>query len=454
MQITSTDPAASAPAMRQSWAYRLAIPAIALCLFAALAALWHWGPRPLYFDALRLLGIDPFRFPFLDIHAVLAAAECQRQGVDVYLSNPCDALGRPHVYSPLWLSVTPGFLDTRATMWVGLSLGLLFVLSLPAVIRPASAGEVLVLALAALSPMTVYAVERANNDVVVFLLILWGCVLDRAPRPYRLGCYALYLAAGLLKYYPLVLLVLIVRERWRDASAIAAVAGAALALFAVCDHAELGKALANIPAPSYFANSFSARNLPFGLTAGVAAAGPRSTLALLLLGLLVAVAAARTWRTFRMLSVHVVDWNGGEAECLVVGAMLLTACFFAGQNIDYRGVYFVLVMPGLVRLHAMADGAIIRRFLAQMIAVALFATWEELIRRGLHAATAMLPVGGLGLRTEVLFWTGRELAWWWLISSLAAIVLCRMAGAPLVGDSLVALPRLRFIGSGRERARG
>jgi hypothetical protein len=31
-----------------------------------------------------------------------------------------------------------------------------------------------------------------------------------------------------------------------------------------------------------------------------------------------------------------------------VGALLLTACSFADQNIDYRGVYFVLVMPSLL----------------------------------------------------------------------------------------------------------
>src|SRR5262249_20373466 len=106
--------------------YRLTTPATMLCAYGVLALLWHWGPRSLYFDSLQFFGFHPFRFPFLDIHAILSAGECQRLGLDVYLSNPCDALGRAHVYSPLWLLITPGFLGTQAGIWVGLTSDLLF----------------------------------------------------------------------------------------------------------------------------------------------------------------------------------------------------------------------------------------------------------------------------------------------------------------------------------------
>ena len=452
--MNATDSAPAAPVSDRRIAYRLAVPAAALLLVGGLALLWRSGTDWLYFDILGMFAFDPFRFPFLDIHAVLAAAECQRQGVDVYLSNPCDALGRPHVYSPLWLAVTPDFLDTSATVWVGSSLALLFILSLPAVIRPTTRGEILILALAALSPMTVYAIERANNDVIVFLLVVCGCMLDRAPRPWRLGCYAFYLAAGLLKYYPLALFLLIVRERGRDAAAIAALSGATVALLAVGDHAELLKALANIPAPSYFADSFSALNLPFGLAAGVAAAGPRRALGLLLLGLFTAVAGARALRAAKRLDTGAAGWEGAEAQCLVVGALLLTACFFAGQNIDYRGVYFVLVAPGLVCLRRSSDDPAARRLLAQLLGVVLFVAWEEPLRRGLHAAAGLIASPGLGLRAEVLFWIGRELAWWWLIAGLAAIVLCRLSRTPSAGAGLAALARLPLVGADRARARG
>ena len=95
-------------------------------MFVGLAALWHWGPHSIYFDVLNLYAFDPFRFPFLDIQVVLAAAECWRHGFDVYLLNPCDALGRPLAYSPLWLRIIPDFLNTSATAVVGAGLGLMF----------------------------------------------------------------------------------------------------------------------------------------------------------------------------------------------------------------------------------------------------------------------------------------------------------------------------------------
>lgn len=123
--------------------YRLATPAIVLLLYGAMTSLWCWGPHEVYLDILRLFGFEPFRFPFLDIHAVLAAVQCHHLGINVYLANPCDALGRPHVYSPLWLRVVPGSLDISTTTICGLALGLMFIGSLTSLCRPVSRVEAL-----------------------------------------------------------------------------------------------------------------------------------------------------------------------------------------------------------------------------------------------------------------------------------------------------------------------
>jgi hypothetical protein len=437
--MASTQPAAA----DSRCVYRLAIPGLALLLFAVLALLWHWGPHRLYFGALGLFGVEAFRFPFLDIHAVLAAAQCQRQGIDVYLNNPCDVLGRLHVYSPLWLALTPRFLDTTATTAVGLALDLMFILSLAIAIRPISWGETLIIGLVALSPMTVYALERANCDLVVFLLILAGIALDGARRRWRLGCYAFYLTAGLLKYYPLALLVLLARERRQDRLLLAGLAAAVIGFLAIRGHADLAKALANIPRLSYFADSFSARNLPFGFAEAIFGPRLRAPAALLLLSIVLALAIARTRRTFLVLDADALDPNLPETQRLLVGALLLTTCFFAGQNIDYRGIYFILVMPGLVRLYQLAGDPATRRFLARMIAAVLFVAWEEPLRRALHIVAAAIPGDWLRVRIELLFWIGRELVWWWLIAGLAAIILTQLLRTPLLLEISAYLRPLR-----------
>jgi hypothetical protein len=438
--MISADPARLPSAVNRRSAYRLVIPAMAISVYGVLALLWHGELRWVYFDVLTVVGIEPFRFPFLDMHAVLAAAECQRQGVDVYLSNPCDAIGRPHVYSPLWLALTPAVIGTKATLWAGLSVDLLFILSLGIVLRPRTSLGILVYGLAVLSPATIYALERANNDLVVFLLILCGVMLFTAPRKYRLCSYALFLVAGLLKYYPLALLVLLVRERRRVAVAVVIAIGLALVSFSVYFHLELGKALGNIPAQSYFSDSFSAQNLPFGIAEILGGGFSRTVIDISLLGALSAVAAAKMLRTVRLLDRDEFDWNATEIRCLVIGGLLLTACFFAGQNIAYRGIYFLLVVPGFVHLAGSASQTSTRQFWAQMIAAALFLMWEEPFRRAVHAIVALVRSGGL-IYAELFFWIGRELMWWWLVAGLAAIVLSYFRRLPLARDSIVGFGR-------------
>ncbi len=169
--------------------------------------------------------------------------------------------------------------------------------------------------------------------------------------------------------------------------------------------------------------------------------------------MLAALAIARTWRTFRLFDNAAVDWNGCEAQCLLVGALLVTACFFAGQNVDYRGIYFLLTMPGLVRLYRTAGDPAIRRFLARMIAAVLFVAWEEPLRDAVHTIAVAIAGEWLRLRIELLFWIGRELVWWWLIAGLAAMILCCALRMPLSGGRLGALAPFRPIGGARRHAK-
>jgi hypothetical protein len=413
-------------------AYRLAIPVVVLCLYAIMAGLWLSGAHSVYFGSLRVLGVEPFGFPFLDTHAVLAAAECGRQGIDVYLSNPCDALARPHAYSPLWLAIVPGPLGASATGWVGASLDLVFLLSLTVVLRPRTTGELFILGAAAVSPMTVYAVERANNDLAVFLLVICGAIVFTAPRPFRLFSYGLFVAAGILKYYPLVLLILVACERRRDALVTAAAAGFTLILFGVAFYPDLKTALTSIPAASsYFTDAFSARNLPFGFAEALAGGAYRILIAASLVAALSGVAVARTLRTVRLLGREQLDWAAGETQFLVIGGLLVAACFFASQNIAYRGILLLPVLSGLVCLYRSVKDREVRRFCGQMIAAVLFVMWEEFFRRALHAMISPVPGEGLSSRAEVFFWVGRELVWWWLVVGLAALVMSYLRQSPL-----------------------
>src|SRR6185369_9168712 len=149
-------------------------------------------------------------------------------------------------------------------------------------------------------------------------------------RPYRFSAYALCLTAGLLKYYPLILLSLLAREGRRAAARMAIAGGLLLVGFAAYFRPELGRALGNIPAASHFADSFSAVNLPFGFAEALGEGFSRSVIALLLLSALAGIALARTLRTVDLIDHGIVDWSTREIPCLAIGAMVVVACFFAG----------------------------------------------------------------------------------------------------------------------------
>jgi hypothetical protein len=420
--------------------YRLAIPLIMGGLFGALAALWLVGPQSLYVALLTASGIGVGKVPFLDLHAVTAAIECHARGIDVYLADPCDILGRPHAYSPLWLDLAPGFLRDQDAAWLGAGLDLLVILCLPLIMRPRSLAELGVFLLATTSTMVAYALERANIDIVIFLLVVGAGVLYRRPR---LGgvSYALCVIGACLKYYPLVGLILLVRERGRTLLLPLAGVAAALAGFVLVYAGELRVALRNIPAAaSVYTDSFSARNLPAGIVDLLSwSPGAGRLVAAAIFLLLLYSAAGRAWRMSRVLAATDDAAPEPEATCLFLGATLVLFCFLASENVGYRGILFLLVLPGLVaRRRAAAETQ--RRWLSAMIAAVLVVMWGEFLRRGLDGALAALGMPEWAMaRLELLFWLGRELLWWWLAAGLAALVLDSVRRAPLTEDALALL---------------
>ena len=93
-------------------------------------------------------------------------------------------------------------------------------------------------------------------------------------------------------------------------------------------------------------------------------------------------------------------------------------------------------MPGLLQLRRGAATGEAHRLLSLVLAAIIFVTWEEPLHRSVHLVAASLRFGSVGPRIEVLYWLARELVWWWLIASLAAIALCYMWRQPLIADAL------------------
>jgi hypothetical protein len=96
--------------------------------------------------------------------------------------------------------------------------------------------------------------------------------------------------------------------------------------------------------------------------------------------------------------------DAAETAFLLIGCTLVVSCFATVQNVAYRAIWFLCALPALT-----ASGRA-GRWLA--IAIVLL-MWNGTLRHAVNAA------GGLRLG----IWLARELAWWAVVTLLAALLL-------------------------------
>jgi len=313
-------------------------------LLAALLVVFHVA---LFTGAWSFWGIPrPVDRPFLDLYALLAAADCNQQGHDVFVDNPCDWLGRPHVYPRTWLAFSALGLGRGDVVAVGYAMDLAFFVALAFVARPRGWPDVLLALLVGISPGIMLAVERGNFDLVAFAMLATLVWL----RGSKAGVWAgggLILLAGSLKIYPLVALAPWAWENRKRRGTTLAMVAVVLAIAAIGAWAwreDWVKMATRVPAPTsrFFSMGapllFEHLGLPHSTLLG------RATLAI---GV---VAAILYGRSRVVLSERRFD--------VLLGATVLLFCFFARTNYDYRWVFVALVLPAALRAGSLGRGVI------------------------------------------------------------------------------------------------
>lgn len=425
-------------------------PNIAAAVFglAALAffALLYILNRYLYFTIIDWWSFRPFKYPFIDLVYIPAQIDCWNQGIDVYAATPCDPLGRVHDYSPLWLRLS--FLAHAKSFIapIGVSLDGLFMLSLAALPRPRHTADYIPLLLGIISPMTVFAMERGNIDSLMFLFTLAAVVcMDRA-LPVRLLGYSAVMIASLLKFYPFVLFILLLRERFRNFLLAAIAAVCIMGGFVLFNASEVRRMLANVPKPSDFTDAFGALQLPEGLDflahrlldhLGMTIPNPVRLpevmvvgLAFIVLMILPGIATARLLCLRHDFRSALRLLNRRENLTLVAGAMLIGGCFLSGRSINYRGIMILLALPGLSAMARTSPSITIRRLFQTTTWIALLLMFYLPPQRLIYNLFGSLAKGGAS-PIAISFWGFRELCWWWFVTILAAILACFILDSPV-----------------------
>ena len=119
----------------------------------------------------------------------------------------------------------------------------------------------------------------ANIDLLIFVLATIAALLTRRGGRWATPGYAAALLAAMLKFYPVALLILALRQRLAVFLAIGTVSFTVLAMWFVSDANAILRSAANIPTMDYHDdNVFAARDLPFGVAETLGLARPVAVL--------------------------------------------------------------------------------------------------------------------------------------------------------------------------------
>lgn len=265
----------------------------------------------------------------------------------------------------------------------------------------------LVVGVVGISPTMLFALERANIDLVIFAMVVSVSYLFAGGPRARVTGYALVTLATMLKFYPAVLLAIAARERPVRFVVIVSACLLALFVYVAAQYISLVRAIALVPSAHWHPLAFGA-NL---LLRGLAQMGPRwaplaqiAWPALLTAMLFVVVPLNRGPYLRTLLS----GLDRLQSAQLLVGALLVPACFLAGQSYIYRGLFLLPILPAALTL---ARQSMLFRLVVTGV---LVLSWCWVLR---------LPdqIAGLTYFDHVV-WFAIQATWWALVSVLLAIV--------------------------------
>ncbi len=286
-------------------------------------------------------GIGEADKPFLDLQSLLAAGEYAQAGHDPYLHNPGDPYNRPLVYTEWWLVTGRLGLTLADTGWLGTWLIGLTLVSAVLLTRPASAREVGGLVLFLASPALLMAAVRANNDLVVFVLMCGalGCLRTGRPSLRALGIVLLAVAA-VLKYFPLAAVLLLLEARTRrELLGWGLLYGLVLLLAWPSLEPGLRAATRSQPSPEWlyaFGAPVLFRDFHLAVPATLVAGA-----------FLLAVGFSRM--AVKPAPAAPPLAAGNEERELVAGAVMVVGCFVHGSSYVYKLVFALWLLPWLWR---------------------------------------------------------------------------------------------------------
>jgi hypothetical protein len=368
-------------------------------------------------DVFRLSGVNAIAPIFSDLIAILAAGEADQMGRDVFKHNPLDPFNRPHVYGPWWLVVGDLGLVRADARWLGLLLAGGFLLTAVRTLRPADWRSALMATMLLGSPPVLLAMERGNNDLVIYLLLVAAAWSIASATWFKSSIASgVVILAAALKFYPVVVLPMLAAKQasgkricWLIAGTV--VAGSAILLGSWKVYQQV---LAMAPEPMTIFG-YGAKLSYYLVLTMPEHRGWLITGALPVMG----IAIWLGWR-WRKGFWTMLPTTGFTTACYVAGALSWGVCYASTISFPYRMV--LLLLPAALGLRSQSMGKVSYAMRFQWVTTALL-MWSPCAKEHL-----------LLLSADESHFSGSWFAWYFLgIEHALALIISVSLGLALLG---------------------
>lgn len=367
------------------------------------------------------LGIRDHGIWFLDSYAVLAGSDAALAGLDAGAPNPLDVLQRPHSYSDWWFVLGQWGFDRTDNFLVGGTWVLAFLAVVWLTLRPRDFREAAWFGALVLSPPVLLAINRANNDLVIFALLGVAAIALRYQRRWDwvVALTAIALATG-LKFYPVVAAGVFILIRPPKRKWVALLVSALVLAWVLYNiWPTLGRGAFSLPRTLHtFGGAVLLREF--------LGDGPKLvviTSALVLLG------GVGLMKCRDASGLADAERAPDRRILFTLGGIVLVACFIAGASFAYRCIFALWLAPWLSEEARDAALSERRRALARFGGWLLFGTlWAD----GIYCLFVNVVIGPLRpplqghvqlvwrVLTQPLAWALVVLVAAWLISLVVA----------------------------------
>lgn len=302
---------------------------------------------------------------FLDARGIIAAAESAREGFDPILNNPHDPMARPANYPRLWywpfLALN---IHDNSTAVLGFFLAATFYGCIMLFVGRLRLRDGFIWGFFLCAPPTMLALERGNNDVVVFILLTIALIARRFSAIIAAGSYTLLGLCAALKLYPAAAFCLAVRERTRLAWTMLTLTGLTFVVYIYTIREQIKAISRVLPHPYKYAYGYR-------VFADWCNADDYSAIPWFLpfLALLVVFAFAGVTRLH---SVRIFEIPRSMLDGLMVGSSLYLFTFVLNNNSNYRLIFLLFTFPALLHL---AEGKAAHQGLAKFMLISMSIGW-------------------------------------------------------------------------------